>query len=86
MSIWFLEQTHVITHPNIGNASPEIMKKVYYIVPRNLISLQEKRPMCNATLSNPINVSENVIVVTFQRVLKDYSSYIKQYLFCEHFF
>ena len=42
--------------------------------------------MCNATLSNPIKVSENVIVVTFQGALKDYINYVKQCLFCEHFY
>ena len=41
------------------------------IVPRNLIPLQEKCHFCNAALSNPIKVSENVIVITFQGVLKD---------------
>ena len=35
------------------------------IVPRNLIPLQENCDLCNATLSNPIKVSDNVIVVTF---------------------
>ena len=135
MSIWFLEQTHVITHPDLGNTSPELTKKVWYdetknekeewntgyspineaillemivfmrdqqfyeseavndhnickkeIVPRNLILLQEKYHFCNATLCNPVKVSENIIVVTFQRVLKDYISYVKQCLFCGHFY
>ena len=56
------------------------------IVPRNLILLQEKYHFCNATLCNPVKVSENIIVVTFQRVLKDYISYVKQCLFCGHFY
>ena len=135
MSIWFLEQTHVITHPDLGSASPEVTKKVCYnetkneneerktgyapineaillemiafmrdqqfykseavkyrnifkkeIVPQNLTPLQKKCHLCNATLSNPIKVSENVIVVTFQGAFKDYISYVKQCLFCEHFY
>ena len=130
MSIWFLEKTHVITYPNLGNASPEVIKKVCYdetkneneecdtgyppindnillemivfmrnqqfykteavkdrnilkkeIVPRNLILLQEKCHLCNVALYNSIKVSENVITATFQGVLKDYISYIKQCLF-----
>ena len=56
------------------------------IVPRNLILLQEKCHLCNPTLSNPIKISENVIVVTFQGVFKDYISYVKQCLFCGHFY
>ena len=56
------------------------------IVPRNLIPLQEKSHFCNATLSNPIKVSENVVVVTFQGVFKDYVSYVKQCLICGHFY
>ena len=28
MSIWFLEKTHVITYPDLGNASPEVIKYV----------------------------------------------------------
>ena len=55
------------------------------IVPRNLILLQEKYHFCNGTLCNPVKVSENIIV-TFQRVLKDYISYVKQCLFCGHFY
>ena len=131
MSIWFLEQIHIITR----NASPEVTKKVCYdetkneneecnagyppineaillemivfirdeqfykseavkdrdifkkeIVPRNLIPLQEKCHLRNATLSNPIKVSENVIVVTFQGILKDLISYVKQCVFCGHFY
>ena len=35
MSIWFLEQTHVITHPDLGNASPEVTKKVCYDKTKN---------------------------------------------------
>ena len=50
------------------------------------IPLQEKCHLCNATLSNPIKVSENVIVATFQGVFKDYISYDKQCLFCGHFY
>ena len=56
------------------------------IAPRNRIPLQEKCHLCNATLSNPIKVSEYVIVVTFQDVFKDYISYVKQCLFCGHFY
>ena len=56
------------------------------IVPQNLIPLQEKYHLCNATLSNAIKVSENVIVVTFQGVFINYISYVKQYLFCGHFY
>ena len=134
MSIWFLEQTHVITHSNLGNASPEVTKKVCYdktkngneecnivysplnetilvemivfirdqqfyksesikdrnafkkeIVQQNLIPLQEKYHSCNATLSNPIKVSGNVIVIIFQEILTDYISYVKQRLFCGRF-
>ena len=55
------------------------------IVPQNLIMLQEKCYLCNATLSNSIKVSENVIVVTFQEVSIDYISYAKWCLLCEHF-
>ena len=47
------------------------------IVPQNLIMLQEKCHLCNATLSNSIKISENVIVVTFQGVSIDYISYTK---------
>ena len=54
------------------------------IVPRNLILLQEKYHFCNGTLCNPVKVSENIIV-TFQRVLKDYISYVKQCLLCGYF-
>ena len=135
MTIWFLEQIQVISHPDLGNPSPEEMKKLCYdetedereecntgyppineaiflemilfmrdqqfyksaaikgrnivkqeIVPRNLIPLKEKCNLCHATLSNPIKVSENVIVVTFQGVFKDYISYVKQCLFCGHFY
>ena len=136
MSIWFLEQTHVISHPDLGNASFEETKKVCYdetkneseecntsyppineaillemivfmrdqqfykseavkdrnifkkeIVPQNLIPLQEKCHFCNATLSNPTKaLCENVIVVIFQGVFKDYISFVKQCLFCEHLF
>ena len=49
------------------------------VVPQNLIPLQEK---CNATLSNPIAVSENAFVVTFRGVFRYYISYVKQCLFC----
>ena len=35
MSIWFLEQTHVITHSDLGNASPEVTKKVCYHKTKN---------------------------------------------------
>ena len=56
------------------------------IAPRNRIPLQGKCHLCNATLSNPIKVSEYVIVVTFQDVFKDYISYVKQCLFCGHFY
>ena len=56
------------------------------VVPRNLIPLQKRCHLCNATLSNPIKVSENVIVVTFQGAFKDYISYVKQCLFCKHFY
>ena len=55
------------------------------IIPLNLILLQEKCHLCNATLSNPIKVSENIIVVTFHGVSKYYISYVKQCLFCGHF-
>ena len=48
--------------------------------------LWRKCHLCNATLSNPIKVSENVIVVTFQGVSKDYISYVKQCSFCGHFY
>ena len=37
-------------------------------------------------LSNPIKVSEDVIVATFQAVFKDYISYAKHCLFCGHFY
>ena len=47
------------------------------IVPRNLIPLQEKCDLHNATLSNLIKVSDNLIIVTFQGVFKDYISYVK---------
>ena len=40
------------------------------IVLRNLILLQEKCHFCNATLSNPIKVSENVIVALFKEFSK----------------
>ena len=30
MSTWFLEQTHVISHLDLGNPSPEETKKVCY--------------------------------------------------------
>ena len=36
------------------------------VVPQNLILLQEKCYLCNATLSNPIAVSENAFVVIFK--------------------
>ena len=134
MSIWFLEKTYVITYPDLGNASPEVIKKVGYdetkneneecdtgyppindnillkmkvftrdqqfykteavkdrnilkkeIIPRNLILLQEKCHLCNVALSNSIKVSENVITLTFQGVLKDIS-YVKQCLFYGHFY
>ena len=52
------------------------------IVPQNLILLQEKCYLCSATLSNPITVSANAFVVTFQKVFKDYISHVKQCLFC----
>ena len=35
MSIWFLEQTHVITQPDLGNTSPELTKKACYDETKN---------------------------------------------------
>ena len=56
------------------------------IVPRNIIAIQEKCHLYNATLSNPIKVSENVFAVTFQGVFIDNISYVKHCLFCRRFY
>ena len=123
MSIWFLEQIHVIIHPvcydetknenekcNTGYTpineaillemivfmrDQKLYKReaVKYhnkfkkeIFPRNLTPLQEKCHLRNATISNPIKVSEKCFVVTFHGVFKDYISSVKQCLFCGHFY
>ena len=55
-------------------------------VPRNLIPLQEKCHLRNATLFNSIKESKNVVIATFQGILKYHTSYVNWCLFCGHFY
>ena len=52
MFIWFLEQTHVITHLDLGSASPQVTKKEKNIKDKAKIKNEE----CN-TGYPPINES-----------------------------
>ena len=67
MSIWFLEQTHVITHPDLGNTSPELTKKVWYDETKN-----EKEEW--NTGYSPINEAILLEMIVFMRDQQFYES------------
>ena len=67
MSIWFLEQTLVITHPDLGNASPEVTKKVCYNETKN------ETEECN-TGYPPINEAILLEMIVFMRDQQFYKS------------
>ena len=54
-------------------------------VPTNLVPIIENCHICHLALSKPIKVSENVKIVTFQGIYKDYNSYVKQGKLCKHY-
>ena len=57
MFIWFLEQTHVITHLDLGSASPQVTKKEKNIKEKNIKDKAKiKNEECN-TGYPPINES-----------------------------
>ena len=67
MSIWFLEKTHIINHPDLGNPSPEEIKKVWYD------ETKKENEECN-TGCPPINEAILLEMIVFMRDQQFYKS------------
>ena len=67
MSIWFPDQTLIISHPDLGNASPEETKKICYDETKN------ENEECNTSYP-PINEAILLEMIVFIRDQQFYKS------------